>query len=101
MWRYAHEIKKGIKKENNIKKTTKYYSIMYITYHKEIALPESVTEEIAHKLLCSEVLDYLKARDIHQTNYYFHRGNVLYFLYLDNGDRIDIDLRADAIINKF
>ena len=65
---------------------------MYITYHKEVAKPESLESTIPHLVLNEEIQEFLIKRGILQIEYYFHFNGHFTFIYLDNGDRIDVAL---------
>lgn len=65
---------------------------MYITYHEQLAKPESVISFISAKLLSQDVVEFLNERNIHQDRYYFKDNGYYVFIYLENGDRIDIQL---------
>jgi len=66
---------------------------MYITYHQQIKKTDDVKNTIPHKVLCNELKDKLKEWKVEQERYYFFDNGFYWFLYLDNGDRVDMSLR--------
>ena len=62
---------------------------MYITYHPEITKPDNITSQLPHAVLSEELKSTLKEWDCVQPKYYFKDNGMYFFLYLDNGDRID------------
>lgn len=65
---------------------------MYITYHQQIKKPIEVINTIPHAILCKELQDKLKEWGVVQERYNFDDNGFYWFLYLDNGDRIDTKL---------
>jgi phenolic acid decarboxylase len=68
---------------------------MHITYHKQIPKDDEVVNTIPHEILCDEVKEFIREQQkirgkIEQKRYYFFDNGWFWFLYLDNGDRIDI-----------
>ena len=63
---------------------------MTITYHQEVERPDKVTNTIPHEILSEELKDFLKESNVVQKKYYFYDNGFFFFLYLDNGDRVDI-----------
>jgi len=65
---------------------------MYITYHQQIIKPVEVQNTIPLVILCKELQDKLKEWDVIQERYFFDDNGFYWFIYLDNGDRIDTRL---------
>lgn len=65
---------------------------MHITYHKEIERPEHITATIPHEILSDALKAALAERGVKQEKYYFRDNGFYFFLYLDNGDRLDYSL---------
>lgn len=65
---------------------------MIITYHKEIGKTTKVVNTILHTILSNEVKAFIKEHNVEQERYYFYDNGFYWFIYLDNGDRIDIQL---------
>lgn len=66
---------------------------MDITYHKEVSKPESLESTIPHSILNEEIQGFIKDRiGIPQIDYYCDFNGHFTFIYLDNGDRIDVAL---------
>lgn len=68
---------------------------MYITYHKEVSIPEpesSAIDTIPHIVLSNKIQDFIEARGVKQERYYCYENGYYFFIYLDNGDRIDCSL---------
>lgn len=67
---------------------------MYITYHKEITKPEEVTAFIPHICLHYNIQSFIEENNCAQKDgYYFDSNGFYMFIYLDNGDRIDVLLK--------
>ena len=64
---------------------------MKITYHKYIETLNDLPI-INHLVLNKEITDFLEERKCVQQTYYFKENNFYFFIYLDNGDRIDCSL---------
>ena len=64
---------------------------MLITYHKYIEKPNDL-KVINYLVLNNEIRDFLKERKCVQETYFFDSNNYYFFIYLDNGDRIDCAL---------
>ena len=62
---------------------------MHITYHKDVQ-PEGGEISINHCILNKEIQDFIKDADAIQFYYQYDCNGYYTFLYLDNGDRIDI-----------
>jgi len=65
---------------------------MYITYHQQIIKLVEVQNTIPLVILCKELQDKLKEWDVIQERYFFDDNGFYWFIYLDNGDRIDTRL---------
>jgi hypothetical protein len=65
---------------------------MFITYHQEVNRKESITSRIYHECLHPRIQEYLETKGIKQPMYYINSNNWNTFLYLDNGDRVDIEI---------
>jgi hypothetical protein len=65
---------------------------MYITYHQQIIKPSKITNTIPLVILCKELQDKLKEWNVIQKRYFFFDNGFYWFLYLDNGDRVDIEI---------
>ena len=65
---------------------------MYITYHKHIDKSHHVTATIPHEILSDELRAAIAQRGVKQDKYYFEDNGYFFFIYLDNGDRIDCQL---------
>lgn len=65
---------------------------MYITYHQQIKKPVEVQNTIPHEILRKELRDKLKEWKVEQERYFFNDNGFYWFIYLDNGDRIDTRL---------
>ncbi len=63
---------------------------MYITYHKEVELKDLTLPLIQHHMLHPDIQAKLAEFDINQSAYVIDSNGYYTFLYLDNGDRIDI-----------
>lgn len=63
---------------------------MYITYHLECALPSEEYNTMNHSLLHPKVQDFIKERGVTQQWYYIKSNPWRTIIYLNNGDRIDI-----------
>ncbi len=62
---------------------------MYITYHREVGAPKEYIP-MAHNILNKEIQDFIAEYHAYQ-EYYKVRSNASnFFIYLDSGDRIDI-----------
>lgn len=66
---------------------------MYITYHLQIEKPSDVTNTIPHEVLNKEIQDFLKERNCIQKHYYFFDNGFYFFIYLENGNRVDVELK--------
>ena len=66
---------------------------MYITYHRNIIKPTEIKNTIPHIILNKEVQDKLKEVNAVQTEYFFLNNEFYCFLYLNNGNRLDIELK--------
>ena len=64
---------------------------MKITYHKYIETPKNL-RVINSLVLNNEIRDFLKQKNCVQQTYFFDSNNFYFFIYLDNGDRIDCSL---------
>ena len=64
----------------------------YITYHQSVKRPEDVQNTIPYVLLAKFIQDKLIEFNCVQKAYYFSDNGFYWFLYLDNGDRVDIQL---------
>lgn len=63
---------------------------MYITYHKEITMPDKVKDcFIPHEILMQEIKEYIKDKKGVQEVYNCGYNGYSFFIYLQNGDRID------------
>lgn len=62
---------------------------MYITYHKELVVPDKATL-IAHCALSREIQDYIREANVLQSFYHINGNGYSLFIYLNNGDRIDV-----------
>jgi hypothetical protein len=67
---------------------------MYITYHKEIERPNHVNNKISHDVLSTELKKFIIEKDAEQQSYFFNDNGFYFFIYLDNGDRIDVELNS-------
>lgn len=66
---------------------------MYITYHKEIDKPVGIIiQNLPHIVLDDKIRQFIEERGVKQDNYYFKSNNYYMFIYLDNGDRVDVQL---------
>lgn len=65
---------------------------MYLTYHRQIEKPEDVVNTIPHGVLSESAKDIISVYNCKQDRYYFDDNGFYFFLYLNNGDRIDIEL---------
>jgi hypothetical protein len=63
-----------------------------ITYHEAIQKPNNVVNTIPHDLLDDGVKNYIELVGAKQDRYHFLDNGFYWFLYLQNGDRIDIKL---------
>ena len=64
---------------------------MYITYHLNVPLPEDdKTFDFFHSDLNEEIRDYLVNNGLMQKSYKMFASNYYLFIYLDNGDRVDV-----------
>lgn len=63
---------------------------MYITYHQSIERKEEICNQIPFSILSKEIQDKLTEWNVVQKAYYFDHNGFYSFLYLDNGDRVDI-----------
>lgn len=64
---------------------------MYITYHKSVECPEGLSS-IPHQLLCSAVQKFITENNCLQKFYKVKSNSYYFFIYLNNGDRIDVAL---------
>lgn len=66
---------------------------MYITYHKEVSKPVGIhSNSLPHIILDKEVRELIEKYDAVQEFYYWRNNGYYFFIYLDKGDRIDIEL---------
>lgn len=66
---------------------------MYITYHKELTRPKKVNSFIPHQCLNEDIQKFIKEHNCQQVDgYYVDNNGFYFFIYLDNGDRIDVKL---------
>lgn len=65
---------------------------MYITHHKLVPKPDNVHATLPHEILSDEVRAILAKHGVRQEKYYFEDNGFYFFIYLDNGDRIDCAL---------
>jgi len=65
---------------------------MYITYHEEIERPEGVDNNMPHMALNTDIRNYLEERGVAKRSYYTKMNGYYLFIYLFNGDRIDVKL---------
>lgn len=66
---------------------------MYITYHLELAKPKEITAFIPHKCLHADIQNFIKENNCTQVDGYYVDSNGFYFfIYLDNGNRIDCQI---------
>lgn len=65
---------------------------MNITYHKEIAKPDGVIASIPHAILDMGIRLFIDVKGCTQHEYYINHNDWYFFIYLDNGDRIDVAL---------
>lgn len=64
---------------------------MYITYHKSIQ-PVGDESLIPHEILNEELREFIESKGLKQDHYAFHDNGMYFFIYLDNGDRVDVTL---------
>jgi len=65
---------------------------MYTTYHEAIAKPDDVTSTIPHAVLADEIKAELQQWSVKEAAYFYDWNGYYFFLYLSNGDRIDVKL---------
>lgn len=61
-----------------------------ITYHKEIQLVGTNWINIPHQHLSNEIKSFIEDRNVKQDVYSVSANNWYLFIYLSNGDRIDV-----------
>lgn len=64
---------------------------MYITYHEQILLNKKA-KHLSHVFLNEEIQDFIEERKVKQTSYEVLDNGCFLFIYLINGDRIDVAL---------
>ena len=67
-------------------------ALRHITYHYAIPKAEDVTSTIRHEILNEELQVFIEGRGEKQEQYFFFDNGFFWFLYLDNGNRIDVML---------
>jgi hypothetical protein len=65
-------------------------SLRYITYHEAITKSEKAITMVPHDVLSEELQDKLVKWNVKEDRYYFHDNGFYFFLYLSNGDRVDV-----------
>lgn len=65
---------------------------VFITYHKEVEKPSDVKSLVPFGILDKHIKSYLEERDLYQEDYYIDYNAWYCFIYLENGDRIDVEL---------
>lgn len=64
---------------------------MYITYHKEVTLDKDATY-FPHSCLSKEIQDFIEEKKVKASSYLVATNGYYLFIYLCNGDRIDVCL---------
>lgn len=64
---------------------------MYITYHREVEL-NGKTIKFPHNCLAKEIQDFIELKTAKQYFYEVKTSNSYLFIYLINGDRVDVQL---------
>lgn len=64
---------------------------MNITYHKEVTTKHTDLGYIPHELLHPNIKAYIETLDVKQAIYQITCNGYYFFIYLDNGDRIDVE----------
>ena len=65
---------------------------MHITYHVNVQLDMNATY-FPHSCLAKEIQDFIEGRNVRAKEYLLVKSNGYYlFIYLLNGDRIDVEL---------
>jgi hypothetical protein len=65
---------------------------MYITYHEEISIGDKEVIDFPHGCLDITIKVYLENKGISQANYKVRSNGYYLFIYLDNGDRVDVKI---------
>jgi hypothetical protein len=65
---------------------------MYITYHKDVVSPGIPVPYIPHNVLDKDIKEFILEKDVEQKSYEIRSNETHCFIYLNNGDRIDVQL---------
>lgn len=65
---------------------------MIFTYHEEIP-PKGTENLISHEALSDELKEFISKHNVEQDRYLFHDNGYYFFIYLNNGDRIDCKIK--------
>lgn len=63
-----------------------------MTYHRLVSKPDDVVNTIPHEVLSELLRGYIESHNVKQDKYFFEDNGFYFFIYLDNGDRIDYSL---------
>lgn len=63
-----------------------------ITYHKEVPYKGVNEPTLPHCILDDKLKTYLENKEVKQDSYHFHDNGFYFFIYLNNGDRVDVML---------
>lgn len=67
---------------------------MTITYHKDIPVDNHLTR-VPHIMLDKKIRKFIKDKNVKQDTYPVKANPYWFFIYLDNGDRIDIQVKEN------
>lgn len=68
---------------------------MNITYHTNVPKKDSITSVVPHTILNEEIHKFIRELDLPFQRYYYYFNNAIYFfIYLNNGDRIDVEINS-------
>lgn len=65
------------------------YKVFTITYHEGIS-PKENEIVFPHAMLDREIRDFLLEQDVYQDTYLVSSNDYFLFIYLRNGDRVDV-----------
>lgn len=64
-----------------------------ITYHYDVPKTDNIESTISHEVLSLELKEYLERKGVQQERYYFDDNGYYFFIYLNNGDRVDVSIK--------
>ena len=66
---------------------------MKFTYHKNVPKPEEVQSTWVWEMLSEELKTFLTDKNQIQNRYFFEDNGYYVFIYLSNGDRVDVKIQ--------